>query len=184
MWTDRVRRSLNVILAVLITIKVNHFDSAPVICNFVNGCSFNLHIHNVRRTLIMISVIRKYKKSPLFLLLAFLIAFLSCDKEEEFEFNIDDLVMTSWGIPQMIRPPQDMSQPDLSAPTIFYPEGYVTIGPDRTDFWSVRGSRTIMLEEARELWFFLNLEPDKMHVEKTRQTDGALLGEFIYYPLD
>ncbi len=121
----------------------------------------------------------------LFLFIAFIFVFQSCKDDDEFEFDLDDLLLTQWGIPQMIRPPQDMTTiPNLDAPTIFYPEGYVTIGPARTDFWSIRGSRSIFLQESREIWFFIDLTPVKLQVEKTRQNDGALLGEYVYFPLE
>lgn len=122
--------------------------------------------------------------SVLFFFLAILMAFQSCEDDPEFHFNLDDLLLTHWGVPQMIRPPQDMTMPDLDAPTIFYPEGYVTIGPARTDFWSIRSSRSIFLERSKEIWLIINLTPTKLQVEKTRQNDGALLGEYVYYPME
>jgi hypothetical protein len=128
-----------------------------------------------------------YRKNlqAVFLFMAFILVFQSCKDDAEFEFNLDDLLLTHWGIPQMIRPPQDMTIiPDLDAPTIFYPEGYVTIGPARTDFWSLRSSRSIFLEQSREIWFIIDLTPNKLQVEKTRQNDGVLLGEYVYYPME
>ena len=129
---------------------------------------------------------KKKKKIPLvlFIFLAFFMVFQSCEDDPEFHFELDDLLITQWGVPQMIRPPQDMTMPDLDAPTIFYPEGYVTIGPARTDFWSIRSSRSIFLEQSKEIWLIIDLTPTKLQVEKNRQTDGALLGEYIYYPMD
>ncbi|GEM_PF-1536493 len=126
------------------------------------------------------------RKIPLvlFIFLAFFMVFQSCEDDPEFHFELDDLLITQWGVPQMIRPPQDMTMPDLDAPTIFYPEGYVTIGPARTDFWSIRSSRSIFLEQSKEIWLIIDLTPTKLQVEKNRQTDGALLGEYIYYPMD
>ncbi|MBW6478902.1 MAG: hypothetical protein K0B37_05685 [Bacteroidales bacterium] len=124
------------------------------------------------------------KNLQVLLLMAFILILQSCKDDADFEFNLDDLLLTQWGIPQMIRPPQDMTVPDLDAPTIFYPEGYVTIGPARTDFWSLRGSRSIFLEQSREIWFIIDLTPTKLQVEKTRQNDGALLGEYVYYPME
>jgi len=122
--------------------------------------------------------------SVLFFFTAFVLVFQSCEDDPEFQFNLDDLLLTHWGVPQMIRPPQDMTMPDLDAPTIFYPEGYVTIGPARTDFWSLRSSRSIFLEQSKEIWFIIDLTPTKLQVEKTRQNDGAFLGEYVYYPME
>ncbi|TVQ91835.1 MAG: hypothetical protein EA393_04295 [Bacteroidetes bacterium] len=126
-----------------------------------------------------------YKIFPfLVFLLALTLVFQSCEDDPEFHFDINDLLLTQWGVPQMLRPPQDMSMPDMDAPTIFYPEGYVTIGPARTDFWSLRSSRTIFLEQSREIWFIIDLTSARLQVEKTRQTDGALLGEYLYFPME
>ena len=129
----------------------------------------------------MVSIKNSAIKIPILFIALIL---LSCEDDPEFAFEIDDLTNTQWGIPQMIRPPQDMSVPDLDAPTIFYPEGYVTIGPARTDFWTIRSSRSILLEQSGEIWFFIDLTPIKMHVEKTKQNDGTLLGEYVYYPME
>lgn len=104
----------------------------------------------------------------------------SCDKEEEFMFNLDHLQETPWGIPQIIEPGQ--GDIDLEAPTIFYPDGLVTIGPARNDFWSIRGSRTIILEQARESWFIIDLTSERLYVEKT-SFEGVFLVKCLYEPM-
>ncbi len=114
-----------------------------------------------------------------FLMAGFLIL-ASCDKEEEFMFELDHLLETPWGIPQIIEPGQ--GDIDLEAPTIFYPDGLVTIGPARTDFWSLRGSRTIILDHARESWFIIDLTPERLYVEKS-SLEGVFLVKCFYEPM-
>ncbi len=122
-------------------------------------------------------------KLPAFLILVLLFVISACDKEEEeFYFELDDLLETHWGIPHVIEPGQE--DIDLAAPTIFYPDGYVNIGPDRTDFWRIKDSRSIFLDEAGEDWFFINLSPDTMYVEKTKYPQGIFLGKYIYHPME
>ncbi len=110
------------------------------------------------------------------------LAFTSCDKEHEFAFELDDLLDTPWGIPQVVEP--GMGDMNLDAPTIFYADGHMQIGPGRYDFWSMRDSRSLLVEQAQEIWFIIDLTSQRLYVEKTRQTDGMFLGKFMYYPMD
>jgi hypothetical protein len=123
----------------------------------------------------------KTQLSILFLILVF-IGIISCEKDVEFEFNKEDLIDTQWGIPQIIEP--GMVDIDLSAPTIFYEDGHMTIGPDKIDFWSIRDSRTLFIEQASELWFIIKLTPDTLYVEKTMYPGGTFIVKCIYYPMD
>ncbi len=129
----------------------------------------------------------KYKMSRYTLLIfAFLMqaAFLlpACDSEEEFAFDKDHLTETHWGVPQIIEP--GPGEIDLTAPTIFHPDGHMTIGPNRTDFWSFRDSRSIFIEQAREVWFIFKLNPDTLYVERTQYPDGSFIVKCMYHPMD
>ncbi|MBS4013989.1 MAG: hypothetical protein KGZ97_09590 [Bacteroidetes bacterium] len=108
--------------------------------------------------------------------------FYSCNKEVEFAFDKNDLIDTPWGIPQIIEP--GMGDIDLSAPTIFYSDGHMTIGSDYIDFWSIRDSRTILIEQAGELWFVIRLNPDTLYVEKTKYPGGTFIVKCMYFPMD
>ena len=123
---------------------------------------------------------RIYKKLLLIIIIA--LGNNSCDKEQEFDYDINHLLLTHWGIPHVIEPGQE--EIDLAAPTIFYPEGYVTIGPDRTDFWMIRDPKSILLEQAGEIWFIINLSPDTLYVEKTRYPEGTFIVKCIYHPME
>ncbi len=121
-----------------------------------------------------------YKKIITLIIIS--LAIIACEKEEEFDYDINDLLLTHWGVPHVIEPGQD--DIDLTAPTIFYPEGYVTIGPDRTDFWMIRDPKSILLEQAGEIWFIINLTPDTLYVEKTRFPQGTFIVKCIYHPME
>ncbi|MFN3554772.1 MAG: hypothetical protein ACK4VN_02275 [Bacteroidales bacterium] len=119
----------------------------------------------------------------LFLLL-FLISMgvgLNGCREKDFIFDLEHLTGTVWGIPQVIEPGQE--DPILDAPTVFSSDGIVSIGPNRFDVWSVRGDRSIYLEQARENWFIIKLNADTLYVEKTRLPGGTFLGKFMYNPM-
>ena len=125
-------------------------------------------------------IIQHTKKVRVLLLLATLLLLHAC-KEKDFMFALDDLLETQWGIPQIIEP--GMTDPVLDAPTIFYGDGVVSFGPNRYDYWQVRGERSIFIEQAKENWFIIKLNPDTLYVEKTRQPDGTFLGKFMYNPM-
>lgn len=120
-----------------------------------------------------------YKKVLFALILT---AFCRCDSGEEFIFDVDVLISTPWGIPQVIEP--GAGNIDLEAPTIFYEEGYVEIGPSKTDFWSLRGDRSIFLEQAQETWFIIDLSEERLYVEKNSYPDGTFLVKCVYYPFE
>lgn len=105
----------------------------------------------------------------------------SCD-EKEFIYDLDDLLNTQWGIPQIVE--AGMEPIDLDAPTVFTADGLVTIGGARNDFWYTRGERFIILEEAREQWFIIDLSPDRLYVEKTRHPEGTFLVKCLYEPIE
>lgn len=104
----------------------------------------------------------------------------SC-KEKEFIFDLDNLLLTAWGIPQIVE--AGMEPIDLDAPTIFTADGLVTIGGARNDFWYTRGERTIILEQAKEQWFIIDLSSDRLYVEKTRHPEGTFMVKCLYEPI-
>lgn len=105
----------------------------------------------------------------------------SCETDQDFVFDTKDLVNTQWGIPQIIEPGDGPF--DLSAPTIFHEDGTVSIGTARNDLWSLRGERSIFLEQSRENWFIIELTPDRFYVEKTSYPDGQFIVKCIYEPM-
>ncbi|MFW5663838.1 MAG: hypothetical protein ACOCYD_02255 [bacterium] len=113
-------------------------------------------------------------------LLTFTFSLNSCEEEKEFMFELDDLLDTHWGIPQIIEPGQ--GPVNMDAPTIFHADGHVTIGPSTTDFWSIRGERNLLLEVAGEIWFIIDLTPDRLYVEKTSHPGGTFIVKCLYEP--
>jgi hypothetical protein len=117
-------------------------------------------------------------------ILLFLVLFLgSCEKEVNFAFDMDDLTGTQWGIPQIIELGPGVVDYELSAPTVFYADGTMSVAGN-FDFWSLRSSKTILIEQARELWFIIDLSPTQLMVEKTRFPGGEFLLRSVYYPME
>lgn len=107
-----------------------------------------------------------------------------CDKEKEFEFNLEDLTETRWGIPDIIDLGPDVVNYDLSAPTIFSSDGKVTIGPAYVDYWTVRDSRSLFIHELSEVWFIIELKPETLYVEKSKYPTGNFIMRCMYRPMN
>lgn len=113
-----------------------------------------------------------------------LLSFSGCEKDAKFMYNIDDLVGTPWGIPEILELGPGLIDGDLTAPTIFHADGHLSIGPARIDFWSVRDKRSLLIHEAQEIWFVIDLKPDLLYVEKSHLRTGAFIVRCIYRPMD
>ncbi|MFW5706654.1 MAG: hypothetical protein ACOC12_01930 [Bacteroidota bacterium] len=135
-----------------------------------------MHIQN-QRTL---EGNRRYY-APLLLFVVFFFLNNGCSKEEEFIFDINDLLETQWGIPQIIEPGE--GHIDLDAPTVFHADGLVTIGTARTDYWTTFGTRSILLQQAQQVWFIIDLSPERLYVEKNTHPQGQFIVKCIYEPL-
>ncbi len=130
------------------------------------------------------------KLLKIFFIFSFLLI-VSCEEEDDFEFNLDYLIETKWGVPDIIElaPGADY---DLSAPTIFYDDGIMSIGDSRYDFWRIRNSKSLHIEKMAEIWFIIELgpiddeHPDKLklHVEKSKYPSGEFLMRCIYPSMD
>lgn len=120
------------------------------------------------------------KRKNLFILISFILITGGCN-DEEFMFDIDNLTGTTWGVPMIIDGGAEFV--DLSSPTIFRADGIAIFGTSRTDFWSIKGKRTLLLEQAGELWFIIDLSPQRLYVEKTKQANGAFIAKCLYEPL-
>jgi hypothetical protein len=123
------------------------------------------------------------KKALILLVFSFLFVLPGCDKDKEFEFNVDDLTETRWGIPDIIDLGPDVVNYDLSAPTIFSADGKVTIGPAYVDYWTVRDSRSIFIHELSEVWFIIELKPETLYVEKSKYPTGNFIMRCMYRPM-
>ncbi|MFO8068097.1 MAG: hypothetical protein R6U11_11000 [Bacteroidales bacterium] len=123
-------------------------------------------------------------KHIFFLIILFSCCFASCEKEVEFHFDLDDLIGTKWGVPDIIELAPDVINYDLSAPTVFYEDGHMTIGDSRTDFWTLRDSQSIHIEQMAEIWFVTELTSQKLHVEKSKYPSGKFLLSCIYTAIE
>ncbi len=114
------------------------------------------------------------------ILFSFLILLTACKEDIEFKFDLDDLIDTKWGIPEIIETAPDVIDYDLSAPTIFYEDGHMIIGASRYDFWRIRNSRSIHIEQMAEIWYVIELTPYKLHVEKSKYPSGSFILRCVY----
>lgn len=115
------------------------------------------------------------------ILIIFLFVLQSCDKENEFIYDIDLLCDVSWGIP-FVQSEGTEAYTDLSAPTIFKKDGTVNIGNRFFDSWRIYDSRSIVLDNKAELWLIIELSDSILHVSKNVFPSGDFLAECLYYP--
>ncbi len=124
-------------------------------------------------------------------LFIFSFVFIFSCEDEELMFNKDYLIDTKWGVPDIIELAPGANY-DLSAPTIFYEDGLMSIGDSRYDFWRVRNSQSLHIEQMAEIWLILELGPFddkypdklKLHVEKSKYPSGEFLMRCIYPSMD
>ncbi len=114
------------------------------------------------------------------IIITILFFFTSCEDDVKFKFDLDDLTGTKWGVPDIIELAPDVTEYDLSAPTIFYEDGNMTIGDSRYDFWRIRNSQSLHIERIAEIWLIIELTPDKLHVEKSKYPSGKFLLRCVY----
>jgi hypothetical protein len=108
------------------------------------------------------------------------LSLVSCEQEKEFAYNIDYLIDNRWGIPRI---QEGGSGFDKSHPVVFHKDGHVTFG-GRTDFWQVRGSRSLLIQERSQIWQVLELTENKFHVEVLKHPNGKFIANVIYYPAE
>ena len=119
----------------------------------------------------------KFRKGTI-LLITSLLFFISCEKDEDFAYDIDLLTGTKWGTPQV-----EQGSYDLSAPTVFKEDGTVTFGNTRTDTWDVRDSRSLFIQRRSEIWQVLNLTETRLKVDILKYPGGEFKATCIYQPM-
>jgi len=115
-----------------------------------------------------------------FLFVGLLLA--GCEQEKDFAYDIELLTGTEWGLPQVQETGPAEGSFNRSSPNIFYEDGRVSFG-GRTDFWRVRDSRSLLIEQRQEIWQVLNLTEDELHVEVLKYPNGDFMVNAIFYPL-
>ena len=112
-----------------------------------------------------------------------LLMFCQCEKEKDFKYDIHLLTATEWGIPEIQEGGPSGGNFDQVAPTRFYEDGRVTFA-GRSDFWQVRDSRSLLIQERQQIWQILELTENKLHVEVFTYPNSEFVVRAIFYPLE
>lgn len=112
-----------------------------------------------------------------------LLAFVQCEKEEEFKYDLNLLTGKQWGIPEIQEIGPSGGNFDQVAPTRFYEDGRVTFA-GRSDFWQVRDSRSLLIQERQQIWQILELTENKLHVEVFTYPNSEFVVRAIFHPLE
>lgn len=116
------------------------------------------------------------------LIIVFAFSFLSCKEDESFMFDESLLTNTEWGQPEIVETGHGSQTNNMSAPTIFYKNGQMTIGQSYHDTWYTRGKRQLILEMQREMWLVLALQEDLLIVEKYTLPEQQFIAKCRYRP--
>jgi hypothetical protein len=103
----------------------------------------------------------------------------SCEQDKDFAYDIDLLVGTEWGVPQV----SDGSY-SLSAPTVFKKDGTVNFGGTQTDNWDVRDSRSLFIQRRSEIWQVWTLTETKLGVDILKYPEGEFKASCVYRPIE
>mgnify|MGYP006276152479 CR=1 FL=1 len=107
----------------------------------------------------------------------------ACEKDKDFQYDINHLIGTEWGIPHIQDTGPGYTGYNMSAPMVFHDDGRVTFGSTQTDFWEVRDSRSLLIQKRSQIWQVLDLSENKLHVEVLKHPTGEFLMNAIFYPM-
>ncbi|MFP4042462.1 MAG: hypothetical protein ACLFT6_06855 [Bacteroidales bacterium] len=110
-----------------------------------------------------------------------MVFFVSCEKDEDFAYDIDDLADVQWGMPEVEQGSVSHMEP---APVIFETNGRVTFGNTASYFWEVQSSRALYISEREQIWEIMDLSEERLYVEILRYPGGEFLARGVYYPED
>lgn len=110
--------------------------------------------------------------------IALLLISFACEKDKDFAWDMDLLIGTQWGIPQVTEGSYSMA-----APTIFYEDGTVTFGGSITDLWEVRDSRSLYIQRRAEIWQVIQLTESRLVVDILEYPQGNFKASCTYEPL-
>ena len=118
-------------------------------------------------------------------IIALFMAFLlvGCEQEKDFAYDINLLTGTEWGLPRIQETGPAGGSFIQSSPNTFYENGRVSFG-GRTDFWRVRNSRSLFIEQRQEIWQVRNLTENELHVEVLKYPNSEFVVRAIFYPLE
>jgi len=112
-----------------------------------------------------------------------LLTFVTCEKEEEFKYDLNLLTGKEWDMPQIQETGPSGGDFIQGSPTVFYEDGRVTFA-GKTDFWQVSDSRSLLIQERQQIWQVLELTENKLYVEVLKYPNGEFLVRAIFYPIE
>ena len=121
----------------------------------------------------------KLIKKFFILFLAVIPFFFSCEQDKDFAYDMDLLVGTEWGTPQV-----NQGSYSLAAPTVFKKDGTVTFGGTQQDTWDVRDSRSLFIQRRSEIWQVLTLTETKLAVDILKYPDGEFKASCVFRPME
>jgi len=119
------------------------------------------------------------KRSLVFILVTFVAFVVSCENDKDFAYDLDLLIGTKWGVPQVSE-----GSYDLAAPTVFKEDGTVTFGGTRTDTWDVRDSHSLFIQRRSEIWQVISLTETQMAVDILSYPHGKFKASCVYEPVE
>jgi|SRR6056297_391422 len=122
-------------------------------------------------------------KAMRFILPLAILLLWSCEKDKDFKYDLDKLIGTRWGIPQVEEVAPGVGNYDQSAPTVFYEDGRVSFGDSRFDTWEVYGSKSLHIFDKKQIWQVISLSENELHVEKLSYPNGNFILRCKYYPM-
>ena len=111
------------------------------------------------------------------------LSFVQCEEDEGFKYDVNLLTGKEWGVPQIQETGPSGGDFILGSPTKFYEDGRVTFA-GRTDYWQVRDSRSLLIQQRQQIWQVLELTENKLRVEVLKYPNGEFLVRAIFYPLE
>src|SRR6056297_767685 len=118
-----------------------------------------------------------------FVLFLFMMLIISCEKDKDFKYDMNDLIDTEWGVPEIEELAPGVVEYDKSAPTIFYENGQVQFGNSRFDSWEVYDSESLHIFDKQQIWQVIKLTDNELHVEKLKYPGGSFILRCKYYPM-
>jgi hypothetical protein len=118
-------------------------------------------------------------KKFLILFLAVIPFLFACEQDKDFAYDMDLLVGTEWGTPQV-----NQGSYSLAAPTVFEEDGTVTFGGTHQDTWDVRDSRSLFIQRRSEIWQVLTLTETRLEVDILKYPDGQFKASCVYRPIE
>jgi len=113
----------------------------------------------------------------------FFLLFVQCEKDKDFKYDLNLLTGKEWDMPQIQYTGPSGGDFILGSPTKFYEDGRVTFA-GRTDYWQVRDSRSLLIQQRQQIWQVLELTENKLRVEVLKYPNGEFLVQAIFYPLE